>query len=97
MPKTSGRPSVAPPFLAPPENGSSKFIGAITAFPLIGSYGTFTLPGGKVSVVDVGDLSASKQTYAIVGGTGRYAGARGTLKETRVAEGRTKDVFTIVT
>jgi hypothetical protein len=77
--------------------GRADFMGAITAFPMIEFYGTFTLPGGKVSVVDVGDLSASKQTYAIVGGTRRYAGARGTLKETRVAEGRTRDVFTIVT
>ena len=77
--------------------GRADFMGAITTFPLIEFYGTFTLPGGKVSVVDVADLSASKQTFAIVGGTGRYAGARGVVKETRVAEGRTKDVFTIVT
>jgi hypothetical protein len=76
--------------------GRADFMGAITAFPMIAFYGTFTLPGGKVSVVDVADLSASKQTYAIVGGTGRYAGARGTVEETRVVEGRTKDVFTIV-
>jgi hypothetical protein len=77
--------------------GSADFLGVITAFPLIQFSVTFTLPGGKLTVVDVGDLTAKTQTYAIVGGTGRYAGARGTDKETRVGEGRSRDVFTIVT
>jgi N-methylhydantoinase B/oxoprolinase/acetone carboxylase alpha subunit len=31
------------------------------------------------------------------GGTGRYRGARGVDRETRVAEGRTRDMFTIIT
>jgi hypothetical protein len=77
--------------------GSAAFFGFITGFPEIEFYGTFTLPGGKVSVVDLGSLTAATQTLAIVGGTGRYAGAHGIIVETRVAEGQTRDVFTIIT
>lgn len=77
--------------------GSASFFGVITAFPELEFYGTFTLPGGRVSVVDLGSLTAAKQSLAIVGGTGRYAGARGVVVETRIAEGRTRDVFTIIT
>ena len=77
--------------------GSADFMGVVTAFPLLEFYGTFTLPGGRVSVVDVASLAATKQVYAIVGGTGRYLGARGVVRETRIAEGKTRDVFTIIT
>ena len=77
--------------------GSAAFLGFVTAFPEFEFYGTFTLPGGRVSVVDLGNLTADRQPLAIVGGTGRYAGARGVVVETRVAEGMTRDVFTIVT
>ena len=77
--------------------GGAEFFGVVTAFPLLEFYGTFTLPGGRVSVVDAGNLTARKQTLAIVGGTGRYLGAGGSVVETRVAEGKTRDVFTIVT
>jgi hypothetical protein len=77
--------------------GSAAFFGVVTVFPALEFYGTFTLPGGRVSVVDLGSLTAAKQSLAIVGGTGRYLGARGVVVETRVAEGQTRDVFTIVT
>lgn len=77
--------------------GSAAFFGVVTAFPRLEFYGTFTLPGGRVSVVDLGSLTAAKQSLAIVGGTGRYTGARGVVVETRIGEGRTRDVFTIVT
>lgn len=77
--------------------GSASFMGVVTTFPLIEFFGTFTLPGGRVSVVDLGSLTAKTQTLAIVGGTGRYLGARGVDKETRLGEGMTRDVFTIIT
>jgi hypothetical protein len=57
-------------------------------------YGTFTLSGGKVAVVDVADLSASKQNHRRGNGPLRRSTRR--VKETRVAEGRTRDVFTII-
>ena len=68
--------------------GSAEFFGVVTAFPRLAFYGTFVLPGGKVSVVDVGSASAPDQTFAVVGGTGRYAGARGTDRELRLGEGK---------
>jgi hypothetical protein len=77
--------------------GSAEFFGVVTAFPLLEFHGTFTLPGGRVSVVDVGSFTARKQALAIVGGTGRYVGARGVDVETRISEGKTRDVFTIIT
>jgi hypothetical protein len=77
--------------------GSAAFFGVVTSFPELEFYGTFTLPGGRVSVVDLGSLTAAKQSLAIVGGTGRYAGARGVVTETRIGEGQTRDVFTIIT
>ena len=77
--------------------GRIDYIGAITEAPLIEFFATLTLPGGKLTIADVGDLTAKTQVYAIVGGTGRYAGARGTDRETRIGEGMTRDVLTIIT
>jgi hypothetical protein len=77
--------------------GSAAFMGVVTTFPMAEFFGTFTLPGGRISVVDLGSLTGKSQVIAIVGGTGRYAGARGVDRETRIAEGKTRDVFTIIT
>ena len=68
--------------------GTADFFGVVTAFPRIAFYGTFSLPGGKISIVDVGSLTAASQTFAVVGGTGRYAGVRGIDRERRIGEGR---------
>jgi hypothetical protein len=77
--------------------GRGDFFAVVTGFPRAEFYGTFTLPGGTVSIVALGNLAANAQTYAIVGGTGRYTGARGTDHEQKIAEGKTTDIFTITT
>ncbi|HEX4719923.1 MAG TPA: hypothetical protein VH300_15465 [Thermoleophilaceae bacterium] len=51
--------------------GSAAFMGVVTTFPMADFFGAFTLPGGHVSVVDLGSFTAKTQTLAIVGGTGR--------------------------
>lgn len=77
--------------------GGADFFGVVTGFPRLEFSATFTLPGGTVSVVALGSLTARSQTYAIVGGTGRYEGARGTDHEQKLGEGRSLDTFTIIT
>lgn len=51
--------------------------------------GTFILPGGHIAVTGA-DTRARVDHFVIVGGTGRYTGARGTF---RVTEGRTSTAF----
>ena len=50
---------------------------------------TFLLPGGHI-VINGADTRARVDHLAIIGGTGRYTGARGTF---RVTEGRRSIVF----
>jgi hypothetical protein len=51
--------------------------------------GTFDLPGGRVMIGGISIGQAPLQTFAIVGGTGRYEGVRGTATIRNGAHGAT--------
>jgi hypothetical protein len=55
----------------------TPFSPAVAASPTI-EFQTLSLDDGTVFGVGAGSLSAAEQTFAILGGTGRFAGARGT-------------------
>ena len=56
------------------------------------------LTGGDVTILGVFNIASSKpQLLAIVGGTGRYRGARGELNATLISDTKEKFVYTIVT
>lgn len=62
------------------------------------------LPGGTLSTTGLSDLVIGtipqpgwKDTYAVIGGTGKYAGARGTEQLTLLEDGKTfKVVITLI-
>lgn len=62
------------------------------------------LPGGTLSTTGLSDLVIGtipqpgwKDTYAVIGGTGKYAGARGTEQLTLLEDGKTfKVVMTLI-
>lgn len=51
--------------------------------------GTFDLPNGQIMINGISLGQAPTQTFAIVGGTGRYEGARGTASIRTGAHGTT--------
>jgi hypothetical protein len=61
--------------------------------PYVFFHWTATLAGGTVTVESAVDLKSKTSTYPIEGGTGRYAGARGTV--TLTDEGRKGTLATV--
>jgi hypothetical protein len=51
--------------------------------------GTFDLPGGQIMIGGISLGQAATQSFAIVGGTGRYDGVRGTARIRTGAHGMT--------
>lgn len=62
------------------------------------------LPGGELYAIGVANLALGstanpgfRETYAIIGGTGKYLGARGSVSTTLLPDGKTfKSVITLV-
>ena len=62
------------------------------------------LPGGKIFAMGITRLSLGTlpppgwhDTYAIIGGTGKYAGVRGTIRHTELQDGKTfKTLYTFL-
>jgi hypothetical protein len=52
--------------------------------------GTATLPGGTIRFAGRSTVSSPRETIAVIGGTGTFAGARGTLEVTSLGTGGTR-------
>jgi len=73
--------------------GSDSFSITVTSPPRARVKVTVHLPAGTLDVAGVSPNAASLKPFPIVGGTGSYAGARGTCESQTLSGGRSLNIY----